>query len=125
MDSQRQPLPEEFVVVLVTVPSEDVAVKLANALVSEKLAACVNILPSVRSIYSWQGTVCDDSELLCVLKSRRTLFAALRNRVLALHPYDVPEIIALPLADGDGAYLTWLRAETSPPRPETIPPEDQ
>jgi periplasmic divalent cation tolerance protein len=119
MNSGSAPSPEDFVVVLVTVPNEDVATTLARALVAEKLVACVNILPGVRSIYAWQGEVCDESELLCVLKTRRALFPAVEDRVLDLHPYQVPEIIALPLVLGHSPYLGWLQDETRPP---TAPP---
>jgi periplasmic divalent cation tolerance protein len=83
--------------------------------VTEKLVACVNILPGLRSIYMWEGKVCDEEEVLCVLKTRRELFSALRDRVTALHPYQVPEIIALPLVDGSAPYLAWLRDETRAP----------
>jgi periplasmic divalent cation tolerance protein len=116
MDSGNQAAPEDFIVVLITVPNQDVAATLANALVEEKLVACVNILPGVRSIYAWQGKICDDSELLCVLKTRRVLFAAVRDRVVALHPYEVPEIVALPLIEGNAPYLDWLQKETSAPQ---------
>jgi periplasmic divalent cation tolerance protein len=115
MDSGSTPLPEDFIAVLVTVPNEEVATTLARALVGEKLVACVNILPGVRSIYAWQGEMCDESELLCVLKTRRALFSAVEDRVLDLHPYQVPEIIALPLALGHSPYLGWLLDETHPP----------
>jgi len=107
--------PDAFVAVLVTVPSEEVATKLANVLVGEKLVACVNILPGVRSIYAWQGKICDDAELLCVLKTRAGLFGAVRDRVVALHPYEVPEVIALPLVAGHRPYLDWLQKETQTP----------
>ena len=109
------PRPSDFVVVFVTTPSAEVAANLARALVTEKLAACVNILPGLRSIYTWEGKMCDQEELLCVLKTRRELFPALRDRVTALHPYQVPEIIALPLVDGSATYLAWLRDETRAP----------
>ena len=114
MDSQAptSAAPDDFIVVLVTVPDQDLAVALARTLVEEKLIACVNILPGVRSIYAWQGKVCDDSELLCVLKTRRALFEAVRARVTALHPYQVPEIVALPLVEGNPPYLAWLEKET-------------
>jgi periplasmic divalent cation tolerance protein len=92
-----------------------VAADLAKTLVTEKLVACVNILPGLRSIYMWQGKVCDEEEVLCVLKTRRELFSALRDRVTALHPYQVPEIIALPLVDANAPYLAWLRDETCAP----------
>jgi periplasmic divalent cation tolerance protein len=104
--------PGDFVVVFVTAPSAEVAASLAKALVTEKLVACVNIMPGLRSIYAWEGKVCDESEVLCVLKTRRALFAAVRERVVALHPYQVAEIIALPLVEGNAPYLAWLRNET-------------
>ncbi len=107
--------PGEFVVVLVTTPDADVAAELAKALVAEKLVACVNILPGLRSIYAWEGKVCDAREVLCAMKTRRALFAAVRERVAALHPYEVPEIIALPLVEGSAPYLAWLRDETRVP----------
>jgi periplasmic divalent cation tolerance protein len=115
MDSGSQPSPEDFIVAFVTVPNQDVATTLARALVAEKLVACVNILHGMRSIYAWQGEVCDDTELLCVLKTRRALFSAVEDRVLDLHPYQVPEIIALPLVLGHSPYLGWLLDETHPP----------
>lgn len=107
--------PSDFTVVFVTVPNADVAVALAKTLVAEKLVACVNILPGLRSIYVWDGKPCDETEFLCVLKTRRALFPAVRDRVTALHPYQVPEIIALPLVEGNLPYLAWLREETRAP----------
>ncbi len=107
--------PGEFVVVFVTAPDADAAANLAKTLVTEKLVACVNIVPGLRSIYAWEGKVCDEVEVLCVMKTRRALFAAVRERVLALHPYEVPEIIALPLVEGSAPYLAWLRDETRTP----------
>lgn len=104
--------PTEFVIVFVTVPDEAFAERLARDLVSEKLAACVNVLPSVRSVYAWQGEICNEGELLCLLKTRRALFPAVRERVLDLHPYQVPEVIAIPLVEGSETYLAWLRDNT-------------
>jgi len=114
MDSESQAAlaPGDVVIVMVTVPNQDVAATLAKTLVEKKLVACVNILPGVRSIYAWQGKMCDDNELLCLLKTRRALFPAVRDLVTALHPYEVPEIIALPLVEGNAPYLGWLRKET-------------
>jgi len=109
------PQPGDFVVVFVTVPGADLAANLAKTLVTEKLVACVNILPGLRSIYAWEGKVCDEQEVLCVLKTQRACFAAVRERVTALHPYQVPEIIALPLVDGNAPYLAWLKGETRAP----------
>jgi periplasmic divalent cation tolerance protein len=108
-------VPGDFVVVFVTLPDADLAANLAKTLVTEKLVACVNILPGVRSVYAWEGKVCDENEILCVLKTQRVLFGAVRERVTALHPYQVPEIIALPLVEGNAPYLAWLRDETRAP----------
>jgi periplasmic divalent cation tolerance protein len=111
----ESPPPADFIVVLVTVPDDEVAGRIAHALVSEKLAACVNVLPGVRSVYAWEGEICNEGELLCLLKTRRELFPDVRERVLALHPYQIPEIVALPLAEGSAPYLAWLRGGTRPP----------
>jgi periplasmic divalent cation tolerance protein len=99
------------VVVLITSPADDAA-RLAGALVKEQLAACVNIISSVRSIYCWEDEVCDDSEDLLVVKTRADLVRALEERVVELHPYDVPEVIALPVVDGHAPYLGWLSETT-------------
>ncbi|GAA6755650.1 cation tolerance protein CutA [Thermus sp. 2.9] len=99
-------------VVLITVPTEEVAKTLARALVEERLAACVNIVPGLTSIYRWQGEVVEDRELLLVVKTTTFAFPRLKERVRALHPYTVPEIIALPIAEGHGPYLEWLRENT-------------
>lgn len=98
-----------YIVVLVTVPSEKVALAISRKLVNRKLAACVNIIPKVRSIYTWKKKLCDDKELLLVIKSRRRLWDKIVREVKAGHPYEVPEIIALPIQAGDKAYLNWLR----------------
>ncbi len=98
----------EAVVVLVTVPDGAAAERLADALVGEGLAACVNVVPGIRSIYRWQGKVERSDELLCLVKTTRAGFARLRARVVELHPYDVPEVIALDVADGHAPYLSWL-----------------
>jgi len=96
----------------ITAPDVEVAARLGRALVEEGLAACVNIVPGVRSIYKWQGKICDDSEVLCLCKTRPALFDRVRARVSELHPYEVPEILAFAVVDGSPAYLDWLRAST-------------
>ncbi len=100
------------IVVMVTAPGLESATGIARALVTEGLAACVNIVPGVRSIYVWDGKLCDDSEALCVAKTRRDLFDRLRTRVIELHPYDVPEVLAFDLDDGNASYLEWVRGAT-------------
>jgi periplasmic divalent cation tolerance protein len=101
----------------VTAPDAAQAERLARALVEEGLAACVNIVPGVRSIYRWQGKVCDDAEVLCLVKTRPALFERARQRILDLHPYQVPEVLAFAVEDGSPAYLTWLRESTAPSEP--------
>lgn len=103
----------EFIVVLITAPDGEEAVKIAKAVVESRLAACVNILNNVRSVYRWQGKIEDDNEVLLIVKTRRDLFESLVENVKRLHSYDVPEIIALPLMEGSGDYLKWLKEETS------------
>ena len=99
-------------VVLVTSPDKKSAARLARVLVEERLAACANLVPGLRSIYRWEGKVRDESEVLLILKSRRAIFPALADRVRALHPYTVPEMLALPVSDGSAPYLRWLREAT-------------
>jgi len=102
----------DALVVLVTAPTPERAAEIARALVEERLAACGNVVPGLRSIYRWEGKVQEDAEALLVLKTTRARFDALRDRVLALHPYEVPEVIALPVEAGSAPYLAWLAGET-------------
>ena len=99
---------EGCVVVLVTAPGEAKAAEIGRALVEERLAACVNVVPAVRSIYRWEDKVEDEPEALMVIKTKGSAFELLRARVLALHPYRCPEIIALPIALGHEGYLAWI-----------------
>jgi periplasmic divalent cation tolerance protein len=100
-------------VVLVTAPDAEAAARLARALVEERLAACGNVVPAIRSIYRWEGSVHDEGEALLVLKTRAARVDALRARVLELHPYQVPEVLVLPVEAGSEAYLAWIAAETA------------
>lgn len=100
-------------VVLVTTGSETEAETIATALLEERLAACVNILSPVRSVYRWQGKIVDDREWLLVIKTRAERFAAVETRVRALHSYEVPEVISLPLLAGSADYLDWIVTETA------------
>jgi periplasmic divalent cation tolerance protein len=99
--------------VLVTAPKGDAAASLARALVEERLAACVNLVPDVRSFYRWEGRVQDDDEVLLVVKTRADRAEALAARVQELHPYDLPEVLELAAAGGSAAYLDWVRTEST------------
>ena len=99
----------------VTMPDAERATGLARTLVDEGLAACVNIVPGVRSIYRWEGKIQEDDEVLCLIKTRPAIFDRVRRRILELHPYDVPEILAFTVDEGSPAYLDWLRAATAEP----------
>jgi len=96
------------IVVFSTFPTEEKAAEIARTLVSEGHAACANLVPAVRSIYRWQGQICDERETLAVIKTTRERFEALRERLVALHPYEVPEVIAMPVEAGHAPYLDWV-----------------
>ncbi len=98
----------DAVVVLVTAPSAEKAAQMARTVVEERLAACVNVVPGLRSIYRWEGQVQDEPEVLMVVKTRAEAFERLRARIASLHPYSCPEVIALPVVAGHGPYLEWL-----------------
>jgi len=101
----------EFVVVFVTVGSADEGDRLARALVESRLAACVNRVRAVQSIYRWQGKIESSDEELLIVKTRRDLFERLKEKIQQLHSYQVPEIIALPIIEGNENYLRWLDEE--------------
>lgn len=100
-------------VVLVTAPDAEVAGRIARALVEERLCACVNIVSGVRSVYRWEGRVEDDAEQLLVIKTREDRCPALAARAQALHPYELPEVLVLPVSGGSQGYLDWVVAESS------------
>ena len=100
------------IVILVTAKDDAEANKIAEKLVAKKLIACVNIVPGIQSIFRWQGKVDRAQEVLLVLKSRRRHFPAIVKTVQALHSYDVPEIIALPIVEGNKDYLQWMTEST-------------
>jgi periplasmic divalent cation tolerance protein len=99
-------------VVFSTFPNPDKAAEVARTLVSEQLCACVNLVGPVRSIYRWQGELSDDTETLAVIKTTRERFDALKARLVELHPYEVAEVIAMPIEAGHAPYLDWVEAET-------------
>lgn len=100
---------------LTTCPNIDLAEKIARTLVEEHLAACVNILPPVRSIYRWHGQIESADERLLLIKTRTQDYPAIERRIRALHSYELPEVIAVPIVNGLPAYLSWLE------NPDTIP----
>lgn len=101
------------IVVMITAPSQEIAEKIAHKLVEEHLAACVNIIAPIRSIYTWEEKVIDEQEFLLLAKTRAELFAdRLVPAVKTIHPYQVPEIIALPILMGSPDYLNWIQATT-------------
>ena len=100
------------VVVFSTFPSLEKASEVAKALVTERLCACVNLVPQVRSIYRWQGELQDESETLAVIKTTDDRLGELQRRLIALHPYEVPEVLALPASGGYAAYFAWVAGET-------------
>ncbi|MEJ2411915.1 MAG: divalent-cation tolerance protein CutA [Anaerolineales bacterium] len=104
---------EQRVVVLVTVPDLETGEEIANRLLERKLAACVNISPGLISLYHWQGEIQRDSELLLLIKTRLSLVSGeLIPAIRELHPYQLPEIIALPIIGGERGYLDWILQET-------------
>lgn len=104
---------DQPIVVLITAPTAQVGQEIAQALVEKKIAACANAIAPVNSVFHWQGRVSDEQEVLLVVKSRAALFhEQLVPAVLAVHPYEVPEIIALPVVMGLQSYLDWIEEET-------------
>jgi periplasmic divalent cation tolerance protein len=101
-------------VVLTTAPNAEVGALLARSLVEERLAACVNVIPGVRSIYHWEDGVQDDPEVVLIIKTRAERCEVLAARIEDLHPYDVPEVLVLPAVGGSARYLGWIETETKP-----------
>lgn len=110
------------VVVLATASDPMSAERLATLLVEARLAACVNVIPGVVSIYRWKDAVVRDGERLLVIKTTADRFEELKKRLVAEHGYDVPEVLAVPVADGHAPYLAWLEGAVSPvDTPDTTP----
>lgn len=105
-------------VVLISTPGAEAGRRLARALVEERLAACGSVVPAVTSVYRWRGAIEEEEEALVVLKTTSGRVEPLTRRALELHPYEVPEIVALPVAGGNPRYLAWLSEETRPAPPD-------
>ena len=102
----------DALLVFTTLPSADKAAEIAKLLVDEKLVACANLLPAIRSIYRWQGKLHDENEVLVLLKTRAENLERLKLRLLEIHPYELPEMLAVPVESGYQPYLDWLAGET-------------
>ncbi|MGH1363050.1 MAG: divalent-cation tolerance protein CutA [Calditrichia bacterium] len=96
------------ILVFCTVPDHDTAKQISNVLVTERLAACCNLVPGIRSVYMWQGNICEEEEIQLFIKTSAEVYDSLEKRLLELHPYDVPEILALPVMRGLSTYLKWM-----------------
>jgi periplasmic divalent cation tolerance protein len=103
----------QCVLVLSTLPAEADAAAFARALVEDRLAACVNLLPPMESVFRWEGEIDRETERQLLIKTSRDRVPSLWERIRALHPYDVPEFIVLPIVDGNAAYLKWIGESTS------------
>ncbi len=103
----------EYVIVLTTIPSDADGAGFGQSLVSERLAACVNVLPAMESVYRWEGRVEQESERQVVIKTSRDRLPELWDRVRDLHPYEVPEDVVVPIIDGNDAYLRWVGESTT------------
>ena len=106
-------VPTDALVVLCTCPDEATATEIATSLLAEELAACVNCVAGIRSIYRWDGQIRDETEVLLVIKTSTARFGALETLLRARHPYDMPEILALPVVAGAEDYLNWIRQATN------------
>ena len=98
----------QYQIVLTTLDSEDLARKISQALVENKLAACVQVIGPISSTYRWKGSVQSDSEWLCLIKTRQNLFTDVEKAIVEMHPYEVPEVVALPIEQGSEKYLGWM-----------------
>jgi periplasmic divalent cation tolerance protein len=102
-------MPTDSLVVLCTLPDREQATRLARALVEERLAACANLVPGLTSVYRWQGAIQQDEEVLLLVKTTQAVYTRLEQRIRALHPYELPEIIAVPIQTGQADYLKWIQ----------------
>ncbi|MGB7574410.1 MAG: divalent-cation tolerance protein CutA [Thermodesulfobacteriota bacterium] len=100
------------IVVFVTCGSEEEALKIANALVESRLAACVNVVAPIRSIYRWEGRIWDEKEWLLIIKTQKNRFEELEKKIKSLHSYSVPEIVSVPIVEGSSSYLNWISENT-------------
>jgi periplasmic divalent cation tolerance protein len=100
----------DFQIVLTTCGDREIAERIAHRLVEQRLAACVNILPGVQSVYRWQGAVQSEPEILLLIKTKGPLIHQVQSTIASLHPYEVPELLVLPISSGSDAYMAWMAA---------------
>ena len=103
----------DFVLVICTINDYDKAREISKKLLEDKLIACSNIIPNVTSIYRWQGKICEDSEYLLLMKTKYAVFDILKSKIIELHPYEVPEVLALDIREGIENYLNWIEQSLS------------
>jgi periplasmic divalent cation tolerance protein len=103
----------EFIVIFCTISSKDEALIIAKELVQKKLAACVNIIEGLISVYEWKNELCMEKECFMIIKSRKELFNEIKKEIVSLHSYEVPEIISMPVTDGLESYLDWIKKNTN------------
>jgi periplasmic divalent cation tolerance protein len=97
-----------------TASNKEEAIKIVRILLEEKLVACANMIEAVSSFYWWKGTIEEDKEVLVIMKSHKNLFQKISSRIIKLHSYDVPEILAIPIVDGSSSYLDWMKVYLEP-----------
>ena len=102
----------EFIVIYCTVPNKKEGKEIARILVESQLAACVNIIDKIESVFSWDGEFCEEKEALLIIKTKKELFENVKLMIQKLHSYTVPEVIALPIIEADETYLKWIAHET-------------
>lgn len=113
LDTKLETLPDEPIMVFMTAASVDEANRLADMLVDRRLAACVQIMQEMNSVFRWQGKVETQREVLLIVKTLHSKFPEIEREVVKLHSYETPEIVAIPLSAGSGPYLEWLKASVS------------
>jgi len=103
-----------YIIVLMTASNKEEAIKIVRILLEEKLIACANMIEAISSFYWWKGKIQEDKEVLVIMKSNKNLFKNLSSRIMKLHSYDIPEILAIPIVDGSSSYLDWMKTYLEP-----------